>query len=73
MTEWIVINGRQSARMYCVCGYEYKVRDHETADDFVYEIEYHRAVHPGVGWDIASVDYYLELDPRWAKMERIKG
>lgn len=74
MSEWIVLSGLQVTRMYCLCGLEYKVRDNDTVDDFMYEIEYHIAVHPDVGgWDIAGADYYLGLDPGWAKMERIRG
>ncbi len=71
-TETITIHGHTYARMYCVCGYEYKARDNDTVDDYLYEIEYHRAVHPR-GWDIAGADYYLELNPGWEKMERLRG
>lgn len=72
MGETITLDCHPYARMYCLCGYEYKVRDNDTVDDFVYEIEYHRAVHP-CGWDIAGADYYLELNPGWRKHERIRG
>ncbi len=72
--ETITLNGHTMFRSYCLCGYEYKVTDHDTHEDFVYELGFHNAVHSDVnGWDIASMSYYLDRDPTWRKLQRIRG
>lgn len=77
MSEVITIHGVEYARMYCICGYEYKVIDNQTLEEYLYEIDYHKAIHPAHSciptWDVATLEYYQKLDPGWRKMERIRG
>ncbi len=75
--EEIIINGHEYTRLYCICGYEYKVTTHETVDEFLYEIEYHKAIHPPqahiMTWDMGDADYYLKQNIGWQKAERTRG